>query len=273
MLQRHLLADAASYDDVDNNADDDDIVSQLLSTDHRSTSRHRKVVRGPLLTLFFVLIAIAGLCASIWAACSCDVIAIRWYEGGLTLSITAVGFSSYQRDSPDLRDALHDEKPEMEHICVGYGIDQQMPHQQADLQKFFPSSRALEVFSLVGPTLHFVAILLLMMFAMILAMHTEVLSGSESGTYPPTGISSTITAAAACLLLSGGFQLLSVRSLFYTDESSLICNPTYSTCGLGPGGKWGAFAIASAFLCGLVTCVGAYFVITRPGRSTRCCGR
>ena len=270
-LQCHLLA----AEDVGEGDNDDEIVSQLLSMGHHST--RRQVARGPLWASLFALFATAGLLASVWAVCSCDVIAIRWHEGGLQLSITAVGFSSYQRDSLDLDDLFdgdaEDETSATKHVCIGYGMDHRMPHQQADLGKFFPSSRILEWFSYVGPLLHFVALLLLMMFAMIFVVHPEVSSGSESSTYPPTGITSTITIAAVCLLVSGPVQLLAVRRLFDTDESSLICNPIYSTCVLGPGGKWGVFGTASAMLCGLVTCTGAYFVMTRPGRSTRCCGR
>lgn len=272
-LQRPLLSDSA-----DEEVDDEEIVSQLLSTNERSNRRRRcrKFVGGPLWALLFALFTLLGLFASVWATCSCNLIAIQWNKGGVHLTVTAVGFFSYQRDAVDPQhknESANAINQVTKEVCVDYGAVQQV-----GMQKFFPSNQTLQVYSILGPSFYFAAILAMLMFMLILSMHPEVLTQSETEQYPATGLAITVTMASVFLLVSGIFQLLSVHGLLHysdnnTNDQSPICNPTYSTCHLGPGGNWAVFAIFSSFFCGLVSCLAAYFVGCRTGRSTRCCGR
>mmetsp|Transcript_15540 Transcript_15540/g.32884 ORF Transcript_15540/g.32884 Transcript_15540/m.32884 type:complete len:232 (-) Transcript_15540:1156-1851(-) len=230
----------------------------------------------------FALFMLTGLFASVWATCSCNLIAIEYNKGGVHLSITAVGFFGYQRNGVD---PTHNNDRDLrgnrgvyemkKQVCADYGKTQ---HMEVDLRHFFPTNHTLQMYSIVGPSFYFAGIFSIILFLFILVMHPEVLAQSETIEYPPKGITTTITMAAVCLLASGIFQVYSVHGLMHfsdneSNDRSPICNPAYSSCHLGKGGKWAAFSIFCAFFCGFMMCFGAYFVASRAGRTTRCCGR
>ncbi|KAL9183463.1 hypothetical protein ACHAXT_004319 [Thalassiosira profunda] len=180
----------------------------------------------------------------------CDLVAVEWNQGGLQLSITAVGIWSYQREvvEPPRKGKDSNNHPTTELICVGYGTTPQT--QSVNTEGFFPSSKILQIYSILGPSLYFAAILTMTVFAMATLFSLEA-SDRDSAT------SAAAAAVAAVLLLSSGiFQLLSVHGLMH--HSDKICNE-YSRCSLsGVGGHWAIVGIFCAFfVCGLASCFAA----------------
>ena len=209
------------------------------------------------------LIALLGLVGSVWATCSCDLVAVEWNQGGLQLSITAVGVWSYQREVVEPprkgRDNTH---PTTELVCVGYGTTPNT-QQSVNTKDLFPSSKTLQIYSIFGPSLYFAAILTKMVFAMATLFSLEA-SDLDSAT------SGAAAAVAAVLLLSSGiFQLLSVHGLMHYSDK--ICNE-YSRCSLsGVGGHWAIVGIFCAFfVCGLASCFAAN--VGCRNRKRRRCG-
>lgn len=280
-LRRPLLSDADYVDD------DEEIVSQLLSTNERSSLRRYRCQKfdkkWPCCAFAFAVIAWMGLFASAWSTFSCDLVAVHYPAGGVELSITGVGFWSYQREREVVDDDTKHNKEDgsdkhenqaTKKECVNYSAAPANP--AVNMTGFFPSDQKLQVYSIVAPSLYFAATLALFMFMLILSMHPEVLLQAETEQYPATGLRTTMKAAIVLFYSAGYFHILSSYGLLHfsdnsTNDKSPICNPDYSQCNLGRGGHWASYAIFSSFFCGSVLCFAAYFVGCRSERSKRCC--
>lgn len=248
-----LLSDyAGDEEDVD-----EEIVSQLLSASNKKRSSRRRcqqfVVSKSLWGSLIAVFALMGLFASVWATCSCNLVAVKWNEGGVELSISAVGIWSYEQEvvvqsNKDIGAISSDDTTKKG--CVDYGAKQ---HAEAgNMQDFFPSNTALQVYSILGPSLYFAAILMLVCMAIMLFFQ------SETDVYPDVGVTVAVALSAVFFVLSCIFQLLSIQGILHssnnddsTDHQSPICNPTYSHCNLGPGGHWAVFGMCGSFICGL----------------------
>ena len=280
-LRRPLLSGNdvdGDEEDVDN---DEEIMSQLLSSSDRSSRRRRlrcdTCSRGLICVLLFTIFTLMGLFASVWATTSCNLLEVHWNTGGVQLVITGVGYWSYQQEVIQQNKGGNDVQSTKE-ICVDYG-SKPLP-QQADMTHFFPSNNTLQAFSIVGPSLYFAAILAMLIFIMIISMHPErymnIQSTGDNNFQRHKGAIAAAAIISILMVLSGIFQILSVHDLLdssnnniHNQSSSPFCNTTYSTCNMGTGGYWSVFAIVSSFtLSAVASCVALYFV---GCRARHCC--
>ena len=265
----------SQHDDKDlMNDGDEEIVSQLLSTNERSNrNRLQRRFGNPRRLKFIGVISFAlmlwmGLFASIWCTYSCDLYNVNYTTGGVQLSITGIGIRSYQKEVEVVDDnntQQHDNTdnnnspPKMKKVCVDYGGGNK--HAEiASMKEFFPTDSKIQTYSILAPSFYFAAGLSLLLFAFIL--YAYPVEG-----YPITCLTSLVVGAGLLLLNAGIFHSLSLNGLLHSYENnnsssatSPLCNPAYSTCSLGSGGRWAAYAIFSSLSCSLVICVATYFV-------------
>ena len=280
-LRRPLLSSNdvdGDEEDVDN---DEEIMSQLLSSSDRSSRRRRlrcdTCSRGLICVLLFTIFTLMGLFASVWATTSCNLLEVHWNTGGVQLVITGVGYWSYQQEVIQQNKGGNDVQSTKE-ICVDYG-SKPLP-QQADMTHFFPSNNTLQAFSIAGPSLYFAAILAMLIFMMIISMHPDrymnIQLTGDNNFQRHKGATAAAAIVSILMVLSGIFQILSVHDLLdssnnniHNQSSSPFCNTTYSTCNMGTGGYWSVFAIISSFtLSAVASCVALYLV---GCRARHCC--
>lgn len=253
---------------IDNiNDDDDTIVTQLLSTNNNESLRrlpqsscgvkliHR---RGRCLALSFALLSWLGLFASGWSSFSCNLVAVQYPEGGVRLTIDAIGYWSYQKEVTN-----NDTKTTF--VCVNY--DATLTKQPRNI---LPSSKTSQVYAILASSSYSIAFVFGIISLVMLSIHSEK---SDVVQYPTRGI--TVTTIVAAFFFAGAavFHIIPLHGLMHyndgsTNDQSPICNPTYSTCYLGPSGYLAVFAVGAAFVCGLVSCLTVYHV-----RYKRCCSR
>ena len=194
-----------------------------------------------------------GLFASWRSTFSCDLVAVQYPAGGVHLTVKAVGIWSYQKEvSDDLKGSAI--------VCVDYGVTLA---QQPELKNILPSSKTLQVYSILASSFYFAAFLAVVIFILKLPMHPEALNQIEGVQYPIGG--KTATLASFFFTNAAIIHIISLHGLIHnnvnsTYDQSPICNPTYSHCKLGPGGRWAVFAIANAFFCKLVLLLAAFYV-------------
>ena len=130
------------------------------------------------------------------------------------------------------------------------------------MKEFFPTDSKIQTFSILAPSFYVAAVLSLLLFSGII--YAYPVEG-----YPITCLTSLVVGAGLLLLNSGIFHSLSLNGLIHSYENnnnnsnsatSPLCNPAYSTCSLGAGGRWAAYAIFSSLSCPLVIFVATYFV-------------
>ena len=183
--------------------------------------------------------------------------------------------------------------------CVRYGATLAG---QPELKDMFPSSRMLQFCSVLAIAFYLVAFLavVVVFFASVISSSSAHRPGAidrsyeESAICPPTttttGAGMTIAAATAVAAFSfptsAIMHIVILHGLLHyndhdgeannNDQSSPICNPTYSSCYLGPGGRYAVLAIVTAFFCGIVSLLPAYYYVgcNKAGRNARlCCWR
>lgn len=277
-LRRPLLSD----DFLDDG--DESILTQLISTSGRSErhiTRRRQLIRGRRVACSFVVLSLVGLVSSAWTTFfACDLVAVRYPAGGVQLLVTAFGIWSYQQKIvQNNRNGNADDKNKrmaMTKTCVDYDRIQKN-HQDVDLKDFFPVNTTIQAYAIVSFSFYIAAMMAIFIFLLIVLAHPEVFSGSESVSYPATGMTSSVTSAACFFLVACVFHsLLMYRLLHFSENgsasSSSICSPAHSHCHLGLGGYWVVFALSTSFVSGIVASVAAHKVRrVRAGRSTRFC--
>ena len=265
-------------DDDDHNDVDGAIVAQLISTNERSGRPRRCIEKfgrdrcGRASSLALVLLSWAGLLASGWSAFSCDLVAVRYPAGGVRLTVEAVGIWGYRKAGAP-GDPGGGEGGGAA-ACVGYGATLA---KQPELKNILPSSRMLQICSVLATSFYFAAFLAVVIFASISSAHPGVIDQSEAVRIG--GMKIAATAAACSFPTAAIIHIVSLHGLIhYNDDSvnndqSPICNPTYSSCYLGPGGRWAVFAIVGAFFCGINSLLAAYYVVCKAGRNAGFCWR
>jgi hypothetical protein len=249
------------------------IVTQLIPTDERLFNENTG--RGRCCALSFALVSLAwlGLFASGWSTFSCDLVAVHYPTGGVHLTVRAVGIWSFQKEvSGDPKNSDVSARGS-NIVCVDYGA---ILSQEPELKNILPSSKILQVCSIVACSFYFLAFLAVVIFLLIVLMHPQALNRRDGMKYSsPGGIASiAATSAAFCFTVAATIHAISLQGLMHyddtsTNDQSTICNPTYSQCYIGPGGSWAIFAIVSAFFCGLVLLLAANFSRCMTRRSTR----
>ena len=151
-------------------------------------------------------------------------------------------------------------------VCVDYGaID-------LKLKNILPSSKALQVCSIVACSFYLAAFLGLVIFLLVLLMHPEALNRKDGMKYSSPGVIANMAATSAAFFFTaaGTIHMTTLHGLIHyndtsTDDQSTICNPAYSHCYIGPGGSWAVFAIVSAFVCGFVLLLAGYYSRCKRG--------
>jgi hypothetical protein len=263
-IRYDLLCDDNVVTDIDNIDDDDDtIVTQLLSTNNERLRRlpqtswfiHRQ---GRCLTISFALLSWLGLFASGWSNFSCNLVAVQYPEGGVRLTIDAIGYWSYQKEVTN-----NDTKTTF--VCVDY--DATLTQQPRNI---LPSSKTLQIYAILASSSYFVAFVAGIVSVVMLSIHSE---NTDEIQYPTRGVTMTMILASFFFACAAIFHIIPLYALIHyndgsTNDQSPICNPSYSTCYLGPSGYLAIFAISAAFVCGLVLCLTVYHV-----RYKSCCSR
>lgn len=259
-------------------SDDEEIVSQLIN--HQPRQRRHiccSIIASrwrPIAMIIFVLVAWIGLFASIWSVYSCDLYIVEYPQGGLQLSITGIGTSTYQKEVKVDNNTTTQQQSHMENVCLEYaGLNKHA--EIASMKEFFPTNTSIQVYAKLAPSFYFVGMAVLLVFACNIILHyPEILTAKmdeiEEEEYPIRCMTFSIAVAGTCLVLAGIFHLLSLHGLkFNYDHSSSsstattqrpICNPEFSQCTLGKGGHWAAFAIFSSLVCGLISCIATYHI-------------
>ena len=253
------------------------------------------------------LLSWMGLLASGWSYFfSCDLIDVIYPPGGVRLTVEAVGIWGYQRGGGGGAPGVNPGGGESgggggagAGACVRYGATLAG---QPELKDMFPSSRMLQFCSVLAIAFYLVAFLavVVVFFASVISSSSAHRPGAidrsyeESAICPPTttttGAGMTIVAATAVAAFSfptsAIMHIVILHGLLHyndhdgeannNDQSSPICNPTYSSCYLGPGGRYAVLAIVTAFFCGIVSLLPAYYYVgcNKAGRNARlCCWR
>ncbi len=241
------------------------IVTRLIPTDGRRLGE--STGRGRCCGLSFALVSLAwlGLFASGWSTFSCDLVAVQYPTGGVHLTVRAVGIWSFQKEvSGDPKSSNGSAGGSM--VCVDYGaID-------LKLKNILPSSKALQVCSIVACSFYLAAFLGLVIFLLVLLMHPEALNRKDGMIYSSPGVIANMAATSAAFFFTaaGTIHMTTLHGLIHyndtsTDDQSTICNPAYSHCYIGPGGSWAVFAIVSAFVCGFVLLLAGYYSRCKRG--------
>jgi len=269
-LRYDLLCDDNDTD-IDNIDDDDDtIVTQLVSTNnnderlqrlpHSSSCGEKSIHRrGRCLTISFALLSWLGLFASGWSNFSCNLVAVQYPEGGVRLTIDAIGYWSYQKEVTN-----NDTKTTF--VCVDY--DATFTQQPRNI---LPSSKTLQVYAILASSSYFIAFVAGIISLVILSIHSEK---TDKVQFPTRGITVTTILAAFFFASAAIFHIIPLHALIHyndggsTNDQSPICNPAYSKCYIGPSGYLAVFAIGDAFVCGSVSCLTAYHV-----KYKGCCSR
>lgn len=267
-LRYDLLCDN-NDSDIDNNIDNDDdtILTQLLSTNNNEGLRRLpqsscgiKLIqrRGRCLTLSFALLSWLGLFASGWSSFSCNLVAVQYPKEGVRLTIDAIGYWSYQKE-------ITNDNAKTTFVCVDY--DAALTQQPRNI---LPSNKTLQVYAILASSSYFIAFVAGIVSLVMLSIHSEK---TDEIQYPTRGVTITIIVAAFFFACAAIFHIIPLYALIHyndgsTNNQSPICNPTYSTCYLGPSGYLAIFAIGVAFVCGLVSCLTVYHV-----RYKSCCSR
>ena len=238
----------------------------LLSTNTniRSERFHRQrcqctKVRIIMIILFAVLVWI-GLFASISCTWSCDLYNVEYPKGELALSITGIGVWSYQHEvhikDDNKKVQQHDNSiPQTKKVCVDYTAVTK--HTEiSGMKDFFPSSNALQIYSIIAPSCYFFGLIILFTIA---GVFPEIFSGQTLLEQYPSIIYPIIT-SGVFLIMAGIFHTITMHDLSSSTSGSPICNPKYSDCIIGKGGMRAAFAISTSFISGLVTCTTIYFI-------------
>jgi len=283
----------------DNDDDDDQIVKQynnnnmspksldirnyarnLLSTNNTNIHSKRllhqrrcqcKKVRIIMIILFIVLVWI-GLFASISCTWSCDLYNVEYPKGELALSITGIGVWNYQhevhiKDDNQKIQQHNNSIPETKKVCVDYTAVTK--HTEiSGMKDFFPSSNALQIYSIIAPSCYFFGLIILLTIA---GVFPEIFTQSEQTLEHYPSIIYPIITAGVFLILAGIFHTVIMHGLSSSNSVSPICSPKYSDCLIGTGGMRTAFAIFTSFVSGLVTCTTVYF-IGRRARTRRILG-
>jgi len=281
----------------DNDDDDDDIISQynnngtmsptsvnirnyarnLLSTNNTSIHSKRlhhqrcqcKKVRIIMIIIFAVLVWI-GLFASISSIWSCDLYNVEYPKGELSLSITGIGVYSYQhevniKDDNQKVQQHNNSIPETKKVCVDYTAVTK--HTEiSGMEDFFPSSNALQIYSIIAPSCYFFGLIILFTIAGVFP-EIFIQPGQTLLEQYPSIIHPIIT-SGVFLILAGIFHTITMHDLSSSTSGSPICNPKYSDCIIGTGGMRTAFAILTSFVSGLATCTSIY-LIGRRARTRR----
>jgi len=253
----------------------------LLSTNntniHSKRLNHQrcqcKKVRIIVIILFAVLVWI-GLFASISSTWSCDLYNVEYPKGELALSITGIGVWNYQHEvhikDDNKKVQQHDNSisQQTKKVCVDYTAITK--HTEiSGMKDFFPSSNALQIYSIIAPSCYFFGLIILLTIA---GVFPEIFTRSEQTLleqYP--SIIYPIITSGVFLILAGIFHTITMHDLSSNDSVSPICNPQYSNCVIGKGGIRASFAIFTSFVSGLVTCTSIYF-IGRRARTRRILG-
>jgi len=259
---------------------DEELVSQLISTSERShrNTRHRQLHRVRRMACSYIILSLMGLFASGWSTFfSCDLVAVQYPKGGVHLLVKAFGLWSYQQEVVQKNHNGSSNGNNNKHVktCVDYDAIQKN-HQDVDLKDFFPVDKTTQAYSIVSVSFYVAAMLAIFIFALIVLVHPEVFTGSESVHYPATGMTSSVMAAACFFAGAGGFYSLLIHGLLQTSqiggsdsESSSICIPSHSHCHLGRGGYWVVFTICTSFICGSIASIAAYNIRRiRAGKSS-----
>ena len=252
----------------------------LLSTNntnvHSERLRHQrrcqcKKVRIIMIILFVVLVWI-GLFASISCTWSCDLYNVEYPKGELALSITGIGVWNYQHEvhikDDNKKVQQHDNSisQQTKKVCVDYTAVTK--HTEiSGMKDFFPSSNALQIYSIIAPSCYFFGLIILLTIA---GVYPEIFTQSEQfflEQYP--SIIYPIITSGVFLILAGIFHIITMHDLSSNDSVSPICNPKYSDCLIGTGGMRTAFAIFTSFVSGLVTCTTVYLISCRRARTRR----
>jgi hypothetical protein len=248
--------------------DEDDvheaIVTQLMQTNERRFSENTG--RGRCCALSFALASLAwlGLFASGWSTFSCDLVAVQYPAGGVHLTVRAVGIWSFQKEVSGDPKSNDVNARGSSIVCVDYGA---ILDQEPELKKFLPSSKTLQVCSIVACSLYFVAFLAVVIFLLIVLMDPQALNRIDGMKYSsPGGIASiAATSAAFCFTAAAAIHVITLQGLIHYNDTST--NDQH--CYIGPGGSWAVFAIVIAFFCGLVFLLAANFPRCMTRRSTR----
>ena len=283
-------------DTIDSESVDDVIVSQLLSANERPRCRHHRrcptfpcLQGGSCWMLLFGLFAWMGFVSSIWSAYSCDLIHVEWNKGGVHLSVTGIGIWRYQKEvsSPSSSGSQYRHKNHISdgnvgknEICVSYGGDPT----NKKMEGFFPSEKRLHVYSILAPSLSFSVLLGLMVIGLAAVACPERFThpeNNESLRRSRLLIAEIITyiLAGVTLMISGIFLLAMTYGLLHYSHhtsdalhQSPICNPSYSRCHLGSGGRWALSGALSCCLSALVAFLAPYSMVRSSNRRSCCCG-
>lgn len=242
-----LLSNSAVDDDGAADEDDDIIVAQLLTADDRRRTRterccnkycrYRVLTNRRIRAVLSGLMVFTGLFASMWSTFSCNLVSVEYPDGGLHLSITAVGIWKFEKEVTEQHPGSSQEATKK--VCVGYDASQE--NQRADTGGFFPTDKTIQVYSILACSFYFAGMLSMLMYLLI----------------PPSMRTGVVVGCVAFLVNAGIFHVLCLHGLSHPPDQSPICNAAYSHCHLGPGGRWAVYAVLSALL---VSCIGTYHI-------------
>ena len=250
-----------------NNDRDEEIISQLLSTNERPRPRRCNnfhLTRKRCGAIAFIAMLLFGFMSSLWTAASCKLVLIDWNPGGVELTVRGVGLWRYNQQVVN--------GTQVANYCVPYDGTKKV-HKEINLDGFFPDDKALQAYSLLSPSTAFVSLIALMVFITEIKITPEILSGTIRKSVDPMLAIRAAAFAGVMLVIGGIFQLVATFQLLHykpasttTGYQSPICNPSYSHCKLGPVGVWSVFGALTLIVAGIISFHSARRVAKRHGK-------
>ena len=182
------------------------------------------------------------------------------------LSITGVGIRRFQQILPKPSQGIEEVQ------C----LDQNSFTRHSEISKqehFFPEDHFLQTMSVLAPTLAGVVMSVVIVFLVVATISPEKFHRTLNRQYPWNAMIAYYLVLGLILIAAGTAELLVILHLLHVKNpgsdayDSPICNPQYSTCQLGMGGKIAAAGVACCYAGGLVA-IFAAMVTMRARRTT-----